>query len=129
MDTDWGMKWSKNGFNILTCDIKDQIFNSGKNSFKVIAQGQTTISVLSSDINTKYVSINHGLSYAPGFKAYCQLNNANYSYPVEGLDLFSGNGEEFYADSDTTRVRFGVYPGGVTFTAVIYYYILADPAA
>jgi len=128
---DYGIKITKTGFDTATAAVKDQVFNSTYNSFKIIASGQITISVLATDTGIKYASnINHGLSYIPGFLAFAQLRGSStVSYSVNGLDLFSGSGEGFYGDANTTRLRLGVDAYGTAYTATIYYYIFADPGS
>ena len=125
---DYGLKISKAGFDVLTCAVKDQIFNSSYNNFKIVAEGLIALSVASGDV-TKSTDITHGLGYTPGFMAFAQLSgDANVSYLLNSFDLFSGIGEGFTGFADGTKVRLTVDGTGSAYTAQIYYYIIADPS-
>ena len=122
---DYGLKITKSGYDVSNAAIKDQIFNSSANSFKIVAQGTTTISVPASGSAT-YVTVAHGLSYTPAFLAFCQLSDSSMSFPPGSYGLT--NGEGFYAYSDSSNLGFGADPYGTAYTAYIYYYIIGDPS-
>ena len=120
---DYGLKISKPGYDILTAGVKDQIFNSSYNSFKIVAQGTTSISVPTSGGGS--VTIAHGLSFTPAFLSFCQLSDSSMSFPPDSYGLT--NGEGFYCASDSTNIRFNADSYGTAYTAYIYYYIIGDP--
>ena len=41
----YGIKISKAGYDVKTADVKDQIFNSSANSFKIAQEGDASVTV------------------------------------------------------------------------------------
>lgn len=127
MAQDYGLKVSKNGYDINTASVQNQIFNSTYNSLKIIAEGQVTISVPSSG-SAATTTVAHGLSYIPGFLAYAQLSTASESYIADSFNPNDSAKEDFQAWIDSTNLTLSAKPtGSGAYTAYIYYYILADP--
>lgn len=121
----YGIKVSKEGYDIQTADPKDQIFNSSFNNFKIYKQGEITISV-DGDSSDDSVQVAHDLGYIPGFIAFAQLRGTTVSYPLNAFDLLSGGGETFTAVADSSNITFTAADAGTSYTAYIYYYIFAD---
>lgn len=125
---DYGIKISKPGFDVKTAAVKDQIFNSSYNNFKIVAQGQTTITV-GSTAGTEYITnIAHGLSFTPGHMEFFQHRSTTKSYTPggnngDGLDGFA------YGRADGTNLALVTVSNGTAYTATVYYYIFADPGA
>ena len=125
--SDYGIKISKDGYDINTTAVTNQVFNSSYNNFKIVAEGQTTISVNGDSVDDTR-TIAHGRSNIPAFMAFAQLRGDNtVSFPLNGMDLTSGDGEQFTGYTDVTNIVFTATDAGTAYTATIYYYIFADP--
>lgn len=123
---DYGIKISKVGFDIRTCAVKDQSFNSSYNNFKIISEGAINVSVPTSG-GAQY-TITHSLGYVPGFIIYGELSSNAGSLLVGSNDP-NGAGEGFQAKATTTTIVIDIDSNGVAgYTAELYYYIIADPA-
>lgn len=118
------MKVSKDGVNVKTGDIADMVLHSEHYGLKIALQGSTTFTVTSGAGGSK--SIAHGLSYIPGFLAFCKMTGSKY-YPPSSWDYESGF-EQFLASTDATNINFSIDSNAITnYTATVYYFILVDP--
>lgn len=132
---DYGIKISKAGNDVLTADIKDQIFNSTANSFKIAQTGTASATVEESDIgppiySEEVLEVNHSLGYIPGFLVFCEFGNDGRWYLPYSADLFGGSGDYTTARADSSKlyVTFSAHSGG-TYIATIKYYLFIDPGA
>ena len=129
---DYGIKVSKPGFDILTADLKDQIFNSSANSLKIWMEGNVSFALAAGDFPTANTNVSHGLGYSPFYLVYFKLANANKLWFQDSLDtdtvldFFSG---QAYSNDTNLNVaaRFNDF-GCPGFTIVAYYKILIDKA-
>ena len=131
----YGMKISKVGFNVLSADVKDQIFNSTANSFKIIQTGSASATVQQSSIGPplyigETIEVSHNLGYIPGFLVFCEFDNDGRWYLLYSFDLFGGFGDatKGRVDSSKLYVWFSAH-GGSSYTATIKYYLFVDPGA
>lgn len=121
---DWGIKVSGNGVDVQTADIKDLALHSEHYGIKIASSGSTTFSVTSGAGGSKTVA--HGLSYIPGFLAFCKFNGDKY-FPPSSWNYESGY-EQFLASSDSTNLNFSIDSNAIaSYTATVYYFILVDP--
>ena len=133
----YGIKISKPGKDVKTCDIKDQIFNSEANSLKVWKKGSANISVSEytgfSGTGEGTATVAHNLSYAPFYLCYFKIKHTTKYWMQDSLDdsVLFGNYIRGKAWTDTTNLYMKVWVNGnnlAAFTAVGYYYILIDKA-
>lgn len=122
---DYGIKLSKEGFDVFTASVKDQAFNSSYNNFKILSEGAINVSVPSSG-GAQHI-ITHNLGYTPAFVIYGELSSNAGSFLVGSTDP-NGLGEGFQAKATTTQIIIDIDSNGVSgYTAELYYYIIADP--
>lgn len=90
---DWGIKVSKPGFDVKTCDDKDLIMSSEFNTFKVKAVGSTSGTYA------------HGLAYVPAYFSSSQISATQYG--IIGQVRFSGipytDATNFNANGGTSK--------------------------
>jgi hypothetical protein len=126
---------AKPRFDALTCDVKDQVFNSQYNSLKIWMTGNTSISVpaFSGFEIDAHVDIPHNLGYSPFFLCYFKLKHASKLWLQDSLDAsaLTANYISGHAYSNDTNVRAYVTVNGDNlgaWTATVYYKILIDKA-
>lgn len=95
---DWGIKVSKPGFDVKTCDDKDLVMSSKFNQLKVASVGLTS------------TSYSHGLSYTPVFFSANQATSTKYGI----IGVFFGGVP--YVDGSTFN------PGGSTSKYYLFYH-------
>lgn len=123
----YGIAVTQVGNDAATAAVEEHVFHSDYNAFKIVAEGQVSIDV--TNVNESEAII-HGLGYVPGFKAYAQQGSTEYSWPLESLDLYELDFvTTFVGYVNSTQVTLQVTYDGVNYTAVLYYYIIADAAA
>lgn len=76
---DYGIKISKDGYDVKTATIENLVLTSKANQFKIHLQGTLTFT---SDNQTQTIS--HGLSYTPAYMAYTKDNGGTYYYFRQG---------------------------------------------
>ena len=135
--TDYGIKISKPGFDILTTDIENQIFNSSANSLKIWMSGSINISVSEftgfGGTGIGDVDIAHSLGYSPFYLCYFKIKHASKLWFQDSLDtsMLPGNFITANAYSNNTNLHLHVGVSGnnlASFTAVGYYFIFIDKA-
>jgi hypothetical protein len=132
-----GLKIAKPGFDVLNCDVKDQVFNSQHNSLKIWMTGNTDISVSAftgfGGTGIGDVDIPHNLGYSPFYLVYFKLKHATKLWLQDSLDtsMLLGNyiTGSAYSNDTNLHVHVGVNGNNLdAFTAVAYYKILIDKA-
>jgi len=135
--TDYGYKISKPGFDIKTCDVKDQVLNSEKNSLKIWMTESVNISVSAytgfEGTGVGDVNVAHSLEYAPFYLCYFKLKHPSKLWLQDSLDtsMLPGNYITGSAYSNSTNLHLHVGVNGDNldaFTAVGYYLIFIDKA-
>lgn len=133
----YGAKVSKPAFNILTCALKDQVFNSSANSLKVWMAGHANISVSAftggAGTGIGQTNIAHGLGYAPFFLCFFKIKHASKLWLQDSLDdsvLFANYIQSWvWSDPTNLSMKITVQGGNLgAFTAVGYYQIFIDKA-
>lgn len=69
----YGFKVSKEGFDVKTAAIKDLIITSSANQYKIHMKGTVTFTS-----SFQRISVNHNLSYTPGYIAFYKSNSQSY---------------------------------------------------
>lgn len=122
--TDFGMKISQEGYDVRNAAIKNMTLHSEHYGLKIIAQGTNSFTVTSGVGGSGTVA--HGLSYIPGFLAFAKMTGTKI-FPPSAWNYEAGY-EQFIASSDATNLNFSISSAATsTYTAVVYYYVLADP--
>jgi hypothetical protein len=76
----FGIKVSKPGYDVKTCNDKDLIFSSQWNVFKIKARGSFTVTVPPRTIQE--VEVRHNLGYSPAFLAFFDNASPGRFYPM-----------------------------------------------
>lgn len=118
----YGIKVSKDGFDVKTANILQQTFNSEKNSLKILSEDVST----STASGYREVNIAHGLTFIPGFLVFYEVDNSGYWLFDGTNEDLSGKGVVVDCRSDSTNLVVGIYSGSSAIVK-IHYYILADP--
>ena len=115
---DYGIKISKEGYDVLTATEQQLAFTSKYPVLKAKLYGLATASGFVSPL-----TIAHGLSYRPAFFAYAKGSTFRFKLPrfYLGSDPVGG-GISGHCYSDTTNVYIFATNG-----IEIYYYIFVDP--
>lgn len=93
--TNYGIKISKDGFDVKTASIEDLILTSVANQFKIHLQGTLTFTA---SPQTKTVA--HGLSYTPSYIAYEKVSgNSYYNFRQGGQDYIDGTNLSFTSNN------------------------------
>lgn len=80
MTFDYGMKVSKPGFDVKTCDDEDLVFSSKFDTLRVFASGTGNFTA---DGTTQIDELTHNLGYEPAFFVYTEVH-AGFGEPSTG---------------------------------------------
>lgn len=131
---------AKDGFDVLTTDYENLIFNSGNNLFKILDTGVISISHVHTTNSAKTTTVAHGQASRP--TVICFANNLvapgvpgtpSYQMPfiypaVSGGNLVIGTLLQAYVD-DTYLTIYSWENAATTITADVRYYILQETAS
>jgi len=132
-----GIKISKDGADVKSVAVKDQVFNSEHNSLKIWMTGNKNISVSEftgfAGTGEGEVTVAHNLGYAPFYLCYFKIKHATKLWLQDSLDasMLTGNFIKGFAWSNNTSLHMKVTVNGnnlPAFTAVGYYKIFIDKA-
>jgi len=76
---DWGIKISKEGYDVKTASDNQLIFSSAFNNWKVHASG--TVNLILDGENSNYVDIYHSLEYVPTAMAFLVWGDISSKLP------------------------------------------------
>jgi hypothetical protein len=76
----FGIKVSKPGYDVKTCDDKDLVFSSQWNVFKIKARGSLTVTV--PPMTIQEAEATHNLGYSPAFLAFYGYAGSGRFYPM-----------------------------------------------
>lgn len=129
----FGFKVAQDGFDVLTANDDELIFNSEQNMFKIIQSGTATLPAdASGPPYVSSVTVNHNLGYIPVVKAYAGTLGVSLELPF--IEFNSGTGviTEVYTVGfiTTTTINF-VHTDLVdpTTDIGIKYYLMQETAA
>lgn len=136
MADDYGIKISKDGYDIATATDEQLVLTSRLNSLKndVTLQGSTTQSVAANSILD--ISIAHNLGYTPAFEAWYKNTAGVWSSPFQNVILFSSDdifaysqGGQHYADSSNLHIFIHNSNPTTAQNVTLYYIIFLDKSA
>lgn len=120
---DYGIKVSKEGYDVKTANILQLTFHSEKNSIKIALSGDS-----SNTVNTSYnFSISHGLNIVPGYLLFFEVDNSGKWWSENETDTLSGKSVKLNSWTTSTSLVARATSSS-SCTVKIKYYILADPA-
>jgi hypothetical protein len=107
INKDYGVKISKEGYDVGNCDIKDQVLNSGGRTPMIHMAGYGT---MASFVNAE---ITHNLGYIPFFLDYVDEGTGGY-FPRRSYDISAtDSGISIFDHITTTKLTIPSYlPGG-----------------
>lgn len=131
----YGMKVSKEGYDVNTATDDQLVFNSSQNVFKIVSSG-TIQETLPGSTGFISKSAAHGLGYTPLIIAFIPAGGSNYlTTPFLQFDSTSGiNIEQTRVEVDSTNVYLKLYaPSSGSFYASGFtrqakYYLLRETA-
>lgn len=100
---DYGIKISKDGYDVKTASVENLVLTSKANQFKIHLQG--TLSFTASETRT----VAHGLTYTPAYIAFMKDSGGSYYY-------FSQGGQDYV---DSTYLSF-FQTNGVIISYIIF---------
>jgi hypothetical protein len=115
--SDYGIKVTKDGFDVATATILQQSFNSEHNTFKIALEGNSSIT------GSGTITLAHNLSYTPASMVWFQVNADGKWYPAF-TDVGSTSVTPY---TDNTNIVFEVTTAGGNVIEV-YYVLMVDPA-
>jgi len=122
---DYGIKVTKDGYDVATAGILDQSFNSQKNCLKIAApDGEGSVSSTASGYRT--IEIEHGLDVTPAFFAWFQVDNSGKWYPAYTQEDYSGKNGVVNPRSDGTKLYLQI-GSNVSAAIEVYFVIFVDP--
>lgn len=137
MSYKYGLITTKEGYDVPTSQVKDQVINSSYNSLKIFMRGKKSISVSaytgSAGTGVGQVAIPHYLGYAPFYLVNFTLKHPTKRWLQDSLDtsMLLNNFIVGVAWSDSSFLYCRVTVNGdnlAAFTAVAHYQILIDKA-
>lgn len=123
MMADWGIKVSKDGFNVGTADTIDLVYTSANNTGMVRSSG--TLGITSSTTASVAGTATHNLGYLPGVLAFTYDGTNSFNIPT---DNFSGLGvtAPWNMSWGTSTITFTVGIDSSVKTYTIRYYLLVQ---
>ena len=123
--TEYGLKISKNGYDVLTATDVNTSMSSKFNSFKVLSQGTLTKAI--SPSSSFQVTVSHSLGYRPAFLVFSERQvgeTRRYQAPFADGAIYA----TVDAYISTTTLTIDITTGGSSGTGTLnlYYYILID---
>ena len=132
---DYGIKVTRDGYDIDSTEPRDYLLNSSYSSVKIVATGSGTLTVNAWSTNS--VSINHGLSFVPLVLFFCELSPGSGKWFSGAVRLDPGDADagdiyvEVYMSGsdygatyvDSTAFKLMLTNDGATNRSVDYFYI------
>lgn len=119
---DYGIKITKDGYDVSTTTLSQQTFNSQKNSLKIAVEGSTS----STASGGRDAVIAHGLSVTPGYYLFYQVDTNGKWYPNFTTEDNSGKNVIVKGYTDSTNLTIEIWSDSSA-TVKVYYYIFVDP--
>lgn len=122
MPGDYGIKVTKDGYDVAVAGILDQSFNSEKNCLKIGLEGSAS----STASGERTVEVAHGLGIVPAFLVWFQVNANGRWYPGYAWEDISGKDGTVEPFSDGTKLYLAISTSASA-TVLVYYVIFVDP--
>lgn len=119
---DYGFKVSKSGYDVLTTDILNQVFNSSYSVFKTSVRD--TYSSTASGERTTLLSSAFG--YRPGFLGWFEVQNSGYWFPIGTTEPLSGYSCFANIYVDNSNYIYADFYSSASRTILLYYAIIVD---
>ena len=123
---DYGFKVSKEGVDVRTATIKEQIINSDKNTIKIFKEGGFNKSIPADPGAAISETVAHNLNFIPAFLSYAKLSNALKAHMPYTIDFDNSLQQTWILDSDSTNLNFIIERAFASMTAKVYYFILGN---
>lgn len=136
----YGLKVSQEGYDVFTASNDQLVFNSDNNTFKIVAQGEVTLTVPNTANIDTTSSVAHGLSHRPAVIMYAttpiNAGGENVAIPWLPVVWSAGNTEFFVRGSayyviDDTNIEFHITHDGKGILDgdwIFKYYLLQETA-
>lgn len=118
---DYGIRISKDGFDVKTANILQQTFNSEKNCLKISAEGTSSYTGTGGSI-----TIAHGLGYIPAWLLWFEVDGSGKWFGQYMNEHLSGKGVNVIPYTDGTNLVAEINMASSA-TVKIYYVLFVDP--
>jgi hypothetical protein len=128
-DGEWGLKVSVSGVDVTTASDDDLLFDSTRNTFKILSTGTATLTVTGT--GQFQVQIVHNLGYTPAFLAFVDAGAGfrsplpAYAYSALGAITAEYN---IVVNATYTRLYINNLSAATPFTNSFRYYLLQQTA-
>lgn len=120
---DYGVKVTRDGYDVASASFLNQVFNSSLNTMKTLSRG--TASTTASGLRT--VTVASSLSFRPGFMAWFEVDNNGRWYPNGAVEDYTGQKCSVNCYIDNVFTLYADVYSGSSKTIVVKYILLADP--
>ena len=122
---DYGLKISKDGYDVLTSTDVNTSMSSKFNSFKVLSQGTLTKSIAPS--GSYQVTVSHSLGYKPAFLVFSERQvGETRRYQAPFVDGIAYCIIDAYISTTTLTIDITTGVSSGTGTLNLYYFIFID---
>lgn len=128
--TEYGIRASKPGYDVLTGDVKDMLLDSNASTLKLYAAGSINIPITGGGA-TDSATLAHNLGYSPFYLVFFKLKDANKIWAQDSTDAtrLLTNFNNGYAETDSTNLYVSVFSDESSgYTATVYYILFIDEA-
>lgn len=123
MTSDYGIKVSRDGVDVKTAGVLDQVFNSSYNCLKI----ESKIDTSSTASGSRDVDVSHSFGYRPAYLCFFEVDNNNRWYMQGQIEDYSGkNGRIIEVRSYTDKLTISFSSSSSAAIRVIIY-LFVDP--
>jgi len=119
--SDFGIKISKDGYDVKTASITEQTFNSEKNCLKIVAEGSSSYTGTGGSI-----TIAHNLDYIPAWLVWYEVADSGKWFPQYVTEDVSGKHVTVNPYTNSTNFVADISMDSST-TVLVYYVLFVDP--
>jgi len=121
---DYGIKVTRDGYDVASATILQQSFNSQKNCLKLTPPSGGTATSTASGVRT--VQVAHGLGIVPGFLIWFDVDSSGRWYP--GYSQEDVSGKSVFVNPYTDGTYLNLYmSSSASATIRVYYFLFVDP--
>ncbi len=116
------LKIAKSGYGITDTNMAHIAFDSDINSFKIRSTAITSLIV-----GDLALTVAHGLSYAPAFLLWFEVNGNGKWYPMYTTEDYTGKGVSVGCASDDTNLYINWGYSSAPTSLKVFYMLIVDP--
>jgi hypothetical protein len=120
--SNYGIKVSKDGYNISSVDPLELSFNSNINTLKVFSSGNISGTITTAGT----ITVSHNIGYVPGYMVWYEVGNSGKLFFTESIEHLSGKNTYVTCSVGSANLNSIISLTG-TDTIKIYYVLFTDP--